>query len=198
MNKSRCPDTVPQRFLTIKYLRELGSARWRDVLYDDQDVRCIQTNEHQSWWTALVRAFATRLFFSDVLALYRKTPWKLSVTRKANARARLKKVDAVIEAVRASGVQCGSLVRVVLCSSIRTSMLTFRVWRLKERALELPKEHEMPAKDKYTIFSATAKGYRKGIHKVPKWTRVRRNMLETVWPRSWRPQMTLRTNPKGF
>ena len=40
----------------------------------------------------------------------RKTPWKLSVTRKANARARLKKVDAVIEAVRASGVECASLV----------------------------------------------------------------------------------------
>ncbi|KAJ2917630.1 hypothetical protein MD484_g2808, partial [Candolleomyces efflorescens] len=88
-----------------------------------------------------------------------KVPWKLSVTRKANARARLKKVDAVIEAVRASGVQCGSLVK----------------------ALELPKEHEMPAKDKYTVFSAKAKGYRKGIHKVPKWTRL-----------------TLRTNPKGF
>ena len=46
---------------------------------------------------------------------------------------------------------------------------------LQNRALELPKEHEMPAKDKYTVFSATAKGYRKGIHKVPKWTRVRYN-----------------------
>jgi len=88
-----------------------------------------------------------------------KTPWKLSVTRKANARARLKKVDAVIEAVRASGVGCASLTR----------------------ALELPKEHEMPAKDKYTVFSRNSKGYRKGIHKVPKWTRL-----------------TLRTNPKGF
>jgi hypothetical protein len=40
------------------------------------------------------------------------------------------------------------------------------------RALELPKEHEMPAKDKYTVFSPHARGYRKGIHKVPKWTRV--------------------------
>lgn len=40
------------------------------------------------------------------------------------------------------------------------------------RALELPKEHEMPAKDKYTVFSPHSKGYRKGIHKVPKWTRV--------------------------
>ena len=41
----------------------------------------------------------------------RKVPWKLSLTRKANARARLKKVDAVIEAVRVSGVKCSALVR---------------------------------------------------------------------------------------
>ncbi|THU99386.1 mitochondrial 54S ribosomal protein YmL31 [Dendrothele bispora CBS 962.96] len=88
-----------------------------------------------------------------------KIPWRLSATRKANARARLKKVDAVIEAVRASGVQCAAL----------------------DRALELPKEHEMPARDKYTVFSPHVRGYRKGIHKVPKWTRI-----------------TQRTNPKGF
>ncbi|EIN03608.1 60s ribosomal protein l31 [Punctularia strigosozonata HHB-11173 SS5] len=88
-----------------------------------------------------------------------KTPWRLSTTRKANARKRLKQVDAVIEAVRASGVQCSAL----------------------NRALELPKEHEMPARDKYTTFSKHEKSYRKGIHKVPKWTRL-----------------TLRTNPKGF
>ncbi|KAI0818865.1 60s ribosomal protein l31 [Irpex lacteus] len=88
-----------------------------------------------------------------------KVPWKLSPTRKANVRSRLKKVDAVIEAVRASGVQCSALTK----------------------ALELPKEHEMPARDKYTVFSKWEKGYRKGIHKVPKWTRL-----------------TLRTNPKGF
>ncbi|KAL9714857.1 hypothetical protein Ac2012v2_001517 [Leucoagaricus gongylophorus] len=88
-----------------------------------------------------------------------KSPWKLSTTRKANARERLKKVDAVIEAVRVSGIQCKAL----------------------DRALELPKEHEMLAKDKYTVFSPRAEGYRKSIHKVPKWTRL-----------------TLRTNPKGF
>ncbi|KAM5539085.1 hypothetical protein V8D89_007308 [Ganoderma adspersum] len=88
-----------------------------------------------------------------------KTPWKLSRTRKANVRARLKQVDSVIEAVRASGVQCKAL----------------------DKALELPKEHEMPPRDKYTVFSRHTKGYRKGIHKVPKWTRL-----------------TLRTNPKGF
>lgn len=58
--------------------------------------------------SALVRAFAFSLCV--VLSLHRKTPWKLSPTRKANARARLKRVDAVIEAVRSSGVQCTALV----------------------------------------------------------------------------------------
>ncbi|KIP04764.1 hypothetical protein PHLGIDRAFT_25440 [Phlebiopsis gigantea 11061_1 CR5-6] len=88
-----------------------------------------------------------------------KIPWRLSTTRKANVRKRLRAVDSVIEAVRASGVECGSL----------------------NKALELPKEHEMPPKDKYTTYSPYGRGYRKGIHKVPKWTR-----------------RTLRTNPKGF
>ncbi|KAJ7582922.1 mitochondrial ribosomal protein L31 [Mycena floridula] len=98
----------------------------------------------------------TQVCFSGLLW---KTPWKLSPTRKANARARLKKVDSVIETVRASGMKCQAL----------------------EDALALPKEHEMPARDKYTVYSSKAQGYRKGIHKVPKWTRL-----------------TLRTNPKGF
>jgi hypothetical protein len=43
---------------------------------------------------------------------------------------------------------------------------------MQDKALELPKEHEMNPKDKYSLFSATTPGYRKGIHKVPKWTRV--------------------------
>ncbi|KAJ1309867.1 hypothetical protein OPQ81_006631 [Rhizoctonia solani] len=88
-----------------------------------------------------------------------KTPWRLSPTRKTNQRERLKRVDAVIEAVRASGVECAALTK----------------------ALALPKEHEMSARDKYTTFVKSAKGYRKGVHKVPKFTRL-----------------TLRENPKGF
>ena len=31
----------------------------------------------------------------------------------------------------------------------------------------------MRPKDKYTTYTPYARGYRKGIHKVPKWTRVR-------------------------
>ncbi|KAI6039006.1 mitochondrial 54S ribosomal protein YmL31 [Pisolithus marmoratus] len=105
-------------------------------------------------------------------------PWKLSPTRKANARTRLKRVDAVIEAVRESGIQCNALV----CSALSRFSLTY-TWFIcrQDRALQLPKEHEMHPRDKYTIFSAASRGYRKGIHKVPKWTRL-----------------TLRVNPKGF
>ncbi|TRM61743.1 mitochondrial 54S ribosomal protein YmL31 [Schizophyllum amplum] len=88
-----------------------------------------------------------------------KMPMKLSSTRKANVRHRLKKVDSVIEAVRASGIECTAL----------------------ERALELPKESEMKARDKYTVFSRSSKTYRKPIQFVPKWTRL-----------------TQRVNPKGF
>jgi Mitochondrial ribosomal protein L31 len=62
----------------------------------------------------MVRICALFCFIIEI-PTYRKVPWRLSATRKANVRDRLKKVDAVIEAVRASGVQCASLV----CSHTR-------------------------------------------------------------------------------
>ncbi|EKG15262.1 General substrate transporter [Macrophomina phaseolina MS6] len=37
---------------------------------------------------------------------------------------------------------------------------------------EMPTEQEMLAKDKYTVFDRYEKKYRKGLHKLPKWTRV--------------------------
>ncbi|KXT11450.1 hypothetical protein AC579_3294 [Pseudocercospora musae] len=37
---------------------------------------------------------------------------------------------------------------------------------------EMPTEGEMLAKDKYTMFDKKVRGYRKGVHKLPKWTRV--------------------------
>lgn len=37
---------------------------------------------------------------------------------------------------------------------------------------EMPTEQEMLPKDKYTMFDRKARGYRKGVHKLPKWTRV--------------------------
>jgi hypothetical protein len=41
-----------------------------------------------------------------------------------------------------------------------------------ELAKQLPKESEMSPRDKYTVFSRTGRGYRKGAHKVPKFTKV--------------------------
>ena len=37
---------------------------------------------------------------------------------------------------------------------------------------EMPTEAEMLPSDKYSMFDRKAKGYRKGVHKLPKWTRV--------------------------
>ncbi|CEP09627.1 hypothetical protein [Parasitella parasitica] len=88
-----------------------------------------------------------------------KNPFRMSATRKANVRKRLKAVDDVIAAVAESGVKCKAL----------------------DEALALPKESEMLARDKYTVFSRNAKGYRKSVHKVPKFTKS-----------------TNRTSPPGF
>ena len=76
------------------------------------DVWGLQTNTAE-----FRRPFVVSLMFhvnwesSHTATPCRKTPWKLSRTRKANVRARLKRVDSVIEAVKESGVQCAALVR---------------------------------------------------------------------------------------
>lgn len=74
----------------------------------------------------------------------RKNPWRLSSPRKNRVRQRLQAVDDVIATVEASGVQTRALTE----------------------ALKLPKEHEMPPRDKYTTFSKTSRGFRKSVHKV--------------------------------
>jgi len=98
---------------------------------------------------------------------YRKIPWRMSKSRKANQRKRLKLVDSVIETVRASGVKCNALVSALLAPHL-ANHLSYT----QDKALLLPKEHEMLPKDKYTVFSRNSRGFRKGIHKVPKFTRV--------------------------
>ena len=37
---------------------------------------------------------------------------------------------------------------------------------------DMPTEGEMVSRDKYTMFDRKERGYRKGLHKGPKWTRV--------------------------
>ncbi|KAJ1826690.1 hypothetical protein LPJ63_002439 [Coemansia sp. RSA 2711] len=78
-----------------------------------------------------------------------RIPWRLSKTRKANVRKRLREVDSVVDVLAASGVQCKQL----------------------EIAQALPRESEMAPRDKYTTFSRTAAHHRKGVHKVPHFTK---------------------------
>ncbi|CAF9926873.1 MAG: hypothetical protein GOMPHAMPRED_004250 [Gomphillus americanus] len=84
-----------------------------------------------------------------------KIPWRLSAMQKARQRKRLRAVDHVVavvdKALATKGITTKSLER----------------WKT-----EMPTEQEMLPKDKYTIFDRKEKTYRKGIHKLPKWTRV--------------------------
>jgi len=69
----------------------------------------ISSVESKLEWSSLACPH-NALFRPQLTPIHRKVPWRLSSTRKANQRARLKNVDAVIEAVRASGVSCNALV----------------------------------------------------------------------------------------
>ena len=73
-------------------------------------VRCIPSLEGQPVRSTMVRVLINICCELQPILFSRKTPWKLSPTRKANQRKRLKRVDSVIEAVRTSGVECSSLV----------------------------------------------------------------------------------------
>ncbi|KAF1816116.1 mitochondrial ribosomal protein L31 [Eremomyces bilateralis CBS 781.70] len=84
-----------------------------------------------------------------------KIPYRLSRPQKYRHRQRLKHVDKVVATVDAALQKLGKPVAAVE--------------RWKE---EMPTEAEMLAKDKYTMFDKKVKKYRKGIHKLPKWTRV--------------------------
>ncbi|GAK65386.1 mitochondrial ribosomal protein L31 [Moesziomyces antarcticus] len=88
-----------------------------------------------------------------------KNPWRLSSPRKNRVRMRLRAVDDVIATLQQSNIQCASL----------------------NRALAIPTESQMLPKDKYTTFSKHDRGFRKSVHKVPKWTRK-----------------TIRENPVGY
>ncbi|KAI9926407.1 hypothetical protein ASPWEDRAFT_54684 [Aspergillus wentii DTO 134E9] len=93
-----------------------------------------------------------------------KIPWRISQPQKARQRKRLRSVDRVIDTVSAALQRNGQ------------STHSVERW-----FTEMPREEEMLPKDKYTIFDKKEKKYRKGIHKLPKWTRV-----------------SQRVNPPGF
>ncbi|KAL9603946.1 MAG: hypothetical protein Q9219_000884 [cf. Caloplaca sp. 3 TL-2023] len=84
-----------------------------------------------------------------------KIPWRLSPHQKARQRKRLRAVDSVIACVDNALKKQGSTTKEI------------ERWKAT-----MPREDEMRPKDKYTIFDRKEKRYRKGIHKLPKWTRV--------------------------
>ena len=81
------------------------------------------------WWPVMVRPLSTfqnRTVsgLTHAAQQSRKSPWRMSPTRKANQRKRMKAVDSVIDAIRQSGVQCKALVCVV-CDSTPISASKF-------------------------------------------------------------------------
>ncbi|KAA8629824.1 hypothetical protein SMACR_05284 [Sordaria macrospora] len=84
-----------------------------------------------------------------------KIPWRMSKFQKLRQRRRLRAVDSVVDTIENALAKKGETVKAV------------QRWRA-----EMPTEAEMLPKDKYTVFARNEKRYRKGIHKVPKWTRV--------------------------
>ncbi|ODV64405.1 mitochondrial 54S ribosomal protein mL60 [Ascoidea rubescens DSM 1968] len=87
-----------------------------------------------------------------------KFPLKLSRTRKYRQRKRLQAVDNVLS--------------VVTEGLVKTEQIVPKKLQQLNNSEFFPKEHEMLPRDKYTVYSKKTRGYRKGIHRVPKWTKV--------------------------
>ena len=113
------------------------------------------------------------------------TPQELSVTAEGR-RLLAAQADAKLDSKRLGrGPKRGDLVagtvdrpRTTL-NAVAKEQGTIRL--LERWKAEMPTEAEMLPRDKYTMFDRKAKGYRKGVHKLPKWTR-----------------MSQRLNPPGF
>ncbi|TKA41731.1 hypothetical protein B0A54_08157 [Friedmanniomyces endolithicus] len=59
-----------------------------------------------------------------------------------------------------------------LPSSQQTPRASDTIKLIERWKAEMPTEAEMLPRDKYSMFDRKARGYRKGVHKLPKWTRV--------------------------
>ncbi|CCE64061.1 hypothetical protein TPHA_0G02250 [Tetrapisispora phaffii CBS 4417] len=114
-----------------------------------------------------------------------KNPWRMSRPQKQRLRNRLKAVDKNI-----SELTLGLHLKTCESKGIsyQEGLKMKTLFEPNNRLLQslndssiFPKEHEMSPKDKYTVFNKKSPGYRKSVHKVPKWTKL-----------------SLRTNPEGF
>lgn len=85
-----------------------------------------------------------------------KVPWRLSKHQKRRQRARLRAVDTVVDVVSAAMAKRGQTIK------------QLETWKR-----DMPREEDMLAKDKYSLFDRKVpRTFRKGLHKLPKWTRV--------------------------
>lgn len=105
-----------------------------------------------------------------------KIPWRMSSHQKQRVRDRLKNVDEVvkqinlglhIERCEAKGLTYEKALEMPKMYKPRSAFL-----RLLNKSSVFPKEGQMSSKDKYTVFNRKANGYRKSVHKVPKWTKL--------------------------
>ena len=105
-----------------------------------------------------------------------KIPWRLSTHQKARQRQRLKDVDNVVRQLTLG-------LHIMRCEdkgmSYEKALNAPKMYKPRSEGMRLinkpsffPKESQMSSKDKYTVFDKKARGYRKGIHKVPKWTKL--------------------------
>ena len=113
------------------------------------------------------------------------TPLELSVTAEGR-RLLAAQADAKLSSKRLGrGPKRGDLVaetadrQRTTINAVAKEQGTIKL--LERWKAEMPTEGEMLPRDKYTMFDRKAKGYRKGVHKLPKWTR-----------------MSQRLNPPGF
>lgn len=90
--------------------------------------------------------------------------WRLKKHQKRGLRLRMQQVDKNIE----------NLYKGLELKGLKTKRVT-------DLYFNLPKEKDMNPKDKYTHFNKNSKGYRKGVHRFPHFTKI-----------------TLRVNPKNF
>lgn len=113
-----------------------------------------------------------------------KVPWRMSMGQKFRQRQRLKDVDSVIKQLTLG-------LHVARCESkgmvIQESMNTKKLYKPRSKMLRLfnkssffPREEQMSTKNKYTVFDRKERDYRKGIHKVPKWTKVSNPRLTKI------------------
>ncbi|SCU77867.1 LAFA_0A03752g1_1 [Lachancea sp. 'fantastica'] len=110
-----------------------------------------------------------------------KIPSTMSRPQKQRQRHRLQDVDNVLQNLKLGLHAVRSMAK---GASYETAVSSSKLLKPRVKQLRVlnknslfPPEKQMSYRDKYTYFNKQAKQYRKGMHMLPKWTKVsqRRN-----------------------